>query len=67
MDPGWGWLLTGVVADIRLRVTAAGAGVSAPWLFRLAVELIVGGILAGALSAALIVVPVRLASGVRRP
>jgi hypothetical protein len=43
----------------------ADAGVSAPWLFRLAVELIVGGILAGALSAALITVPVRLASGAR--
>ena len=45
----------------------ADAGVSAPWLFRLAVELIVGGILAGALAAALIAVPVRLASGARRP
>ena len=43
----------------------ADAGISAPWLFRLAVELIVGGILLGALSAALIVVPVRLASGAR--
>jgi hypothetical protein len=159
MDLGWGWLLTGVVGDVRLRVTAAGAGspvfvavgpadrvsaylsgaayttvtgvgagglvshggtvrpapprtagiwvaqvagtgtqtlrwtaesgnwmavamnpggsagltvradagVSAPWLFRLAVELIVGGILAAALSAALIVVPLRLASGAWRP
>jgi hypothetical protein len=45
----------------------ADAGVSAPWLFRLAVELIVGGILAGALSAALIVVPARLASGAQQP
>jgi hypothetical protein len=43
----------------------ADAGVSAPLLFRLAVELIIGGILAGALSAALITVPVRLASGAR--
>ena len=43
----------------------ADAGVSAPWLVRLAVELIIGGILAGALSAALIMVPVRLASGPR--
>jgi len=157
MDLGWGWLLTGLVGDIRLRVTATGAGrpvfvavgpadrvsaylsgtayttvagtgadglvshggtarpappraagiwvaqvagtgtqtlrwtaerghwmavvmnpggsagltvradagVSAPWLFRLAIELIVGGILAAALSAALIAVPVRLASGAR--
>ncbi len=23
---GWGWLLSGVVGDVRLRVTAAGAG-----------------------------------------
>ena len=43
----------------------ASAGVSAPWLFRLAVELIIGGIMAGALSAALIMVPVRLAAGAR--
>jgi len=43
----------------------ADAGVSAPWLFQLAIELIVGGILAAALSAALIAVPVRLASGAR--
>jgi hypothetical protein len=45
----------------------ADAGVSAPWLFQLAAELIVGGILVGALAAALIVVPVRLASGAQRP
>jgi hypothetical protein len=43
----------------------ADAGVSAPWLFRLTVELIVGGAVLGALSAALIVVPVRLAAGAR--
>lgn len=41
----------------------ADAGVSAPGLFRLAVEVIIGGILAGVLSAALIWVPVRLAAG----
>jgi hypothetical protein len=45
----------------------ADAGVSAPWLFQLAVELIVAGILAAALAAALIVVPARLASGAQRP
>jgi hypothetical protein len=159
VDLGWGWLLAGIVGDVRLRVTAAGAGspvfvavgpagrvsaylsgtayttvtgtgagglvshggtarpapprtagiwaaqvagtgtqtlrwtaepgnwvavvmnpggspglsvradagLSAPWLFRLAVELIVGGILAAALSAALIVLPVRLASGAQQP
>jgi hypothetical protein len=39
----------------------ADAGISAPWLFRLAVELIITGVVLGALSAALIVVPVRLA------
>jgi hypothetical protein len=43
----------------------ADAGVSAPWLARLAAELFVAGIVAGALSAALIAVPVRLASGAR--
>jgi hypothetical protein len=43
----------------------ADAGVSVPWLFRLAVGLIVGGILAGVLSAALMWVPVRLAAGTR--
>ena len=26
VDLGWGWLLTGLVGDVRLRVTAAGAG-----------------------------------------
>jgi hypothetical protein len=41
----------------------ADAGVSAPGLTRLAVELIIGGILAGVLSAALIVAPVRMAAG----
>lgn len=43
----------------------ADAGVSAPGLFRLAVELIIGGVLAGVLSVALIVVPVRLAARAR--
>lgn len=43
----------------------ADAGVSAPLLFRLAVELIIGGMLVGALSVALVTVPVRLASGAR--
>jgi hypothetical protein len=41
----------------------ADAGVSAPGLFQLAVEVIIGGILAGLLSAALIWVPARLATG----
>lgn len=40
----------------------ADAGVSAPWLFRLALELIVGAIAVGALSVALIAVPLRLAA-----
>lgn len=41
----------------------ADVGVSAPGLARLAAELIAGGIILGALSAALIWVPVRLAAG----
>lgn len=43
----------------------ADAGVSAPGLFRLAVELIIGAIMAAALSVALIVIPVRMAAGTR--
>ena len=54
----------GGTAGLTVR---ADAGVSAPWLFRLAVELIIGGVMAGTLSAALIAVPLRLASGARRP
>lgn len=42
---------------------SADAGVSAPRLFELAVDLIIGGIAAGALAGALILVPVRLAAG----
>jgi hypothetical protein len=50
--------------------TIAGAGGphrpdDTPGLFRLAVELVMGGIMAGALSAALIIVPVWLAAGGR--
>ena len=41
----------------------ADAGVSAPGLLRLALQLIAGGVILGALSAALIWVPVRLAAG----
>ena len=40
----------------------AAAGVSTPWLFELSADLIIGAIAAGALSAALIIVPVRLAA-----
>jgi hypothetical protein len=46
-------------------VVHADAGVSAPALFRLAVKLVVGGLMVAALSAALIWVPVRLAAGAR--
>lgn len=56
----WGLLLTGLVGDVRVR---ADAGVSAPGLLRLALKLVAGGITLGALSAALIWVPVRLAAG----
>ena len=59
------WMVVAMNPDGSPGLTVrADAGVSAPWLFRLAVELIIGGILAGALSAALIIVPVRLAAGV---
>ena len=46
-------------AGVRVR---ADAGVSAPGLSRLAAEFIAGGVILGALSAALIWVPVRLAT-----
>jgi hypothetical protein len=60
------WMAVAMNADGSPGLAVrADAGVSAPLLFRLAVELIIGGILAGALSAALITVPVRLASGAR--
>ncbi len=43
----------------------ADAGIAAPWLFQLAVEFIIGGAAIGALSVAMVIVPVRLASRVR--
>ena len=62
------WIAVAMNPDGAAGLTVrADAGVSAPWLLELAVELIVGGIVAGALSAALIVVPVRLAAGAGRP
>ncbi len=60
------WMIVAMNPDGSAGLTVrAGAGVSAPSLFRLAVELIIGGIMAVALSAALIMVPVRLAAGAR--
>jgi hypothetical protein len=60
------WMVVAMNADGSPGLTVrADAGVRAPWLFHLAVELIVGGIVAGALSAALIMVPVRMASAGR--
>ena len=60
------WMAVAMNPDGSAGLTVrADADVEAPWLFRLAVEVIVGGILTGALSAALIIVPVRLASGAR--
>lgn len=57
------WTVVAMNADgsagVRVR---ADAGVSAPGLTRLALQLIAGGMIGGALSAALIWVPVRLAS-----
>ena len=40
----------------------ASVGMSAPFLLQLAIEMLVAGVLLAALSAALIVVPVRLAA-----
>jgi hypothetical protein len=60
------WMAVAMNPDGSAGLTVrADAGVSAPGLFRLAVELIIGGIMAGALSAALIAVPVRMAAGTR--
>jgi hypothetical protein len=60
------WMAVVMNRDASAGVTVrADAGVSAPWLFRLGVELVVGGIVIGALSAALIWIPVRLAAGAR--
>lgn len=60
------WMAVAMNPDGSAGLTVRGdAGVSAPGLSRLAVELIIGAVMAGALSAALIVVPVRLAAGAR--
>lgn len=60
------WMAVAMNPDGSPGLTVrADAGVSAPGLLRLAVELIIGGIMAGALSAALIAVPVRMAAGTR--
>ena len=60
------WMVVAMNPDGSPGLTVrADVGAQAPWLFRLAVELIVGGIVAGALSAALVIAPVRLASRVR--
>jgi hypothetical protein len=58
------WTAVAMNQDGSAGVTVrADAGVSAPGLARLAAELITAGIVLGALSAALIWVPVRLATG----
>jgi hypothetical protein len=60
------WMAVAMNPDGSPGLTVrADAGASAPWLFQLAVELIIGGLAVGALSVALIVVPIRLASGRR--
>jgi hypothetical protein len=60
------WTLVAMNPDGSPGLTVrADAGIQAPWLFRLAIEVLIGGFLLGALSAALIVVPIRLASGRR--
>jgi len=58
------WMAVAMNPDGSAGLTVrADAGVSAPGLTQLAAELIIGGIMAGALAAALIIVPVRLAAG----
>lgn len=58
------WMVVAMNPDGSAGMTVrADAGVSAPGLLRLAAEVIVGGIILGALSAALIWVPARLAAG----
>ena len=58
------WTVVAMNRDGSAGVTVrADAGVSAPGLVPLALELITGGVVLGALSAALIWVPVRLAAG----
>jgi hypothetical protein len=58
------WMAVVMNRDASAGLTVrADAGVSAPGLSQVALELLVGGMLAGALSAALIWVPVRLAAG----
>lgn len=60
------WMVVAMNSDGSAGLTVrADAGASASWLFQLAVDLIVGGIALGAASAALIIVPVRLASRTR--
>lgn len=60
------WMAVAMNPDGSAGLTVrADAGVSAPQLLQLAVELIIGGIVAGALSGALIWVPLRLAAGAR--
>lgn len=62
------WMLVAMNPDGSPGLTVrADVGIQAPWLFRLAIEVLIGGFLLGALSAALIVVPIRLASGRRWP
>lgn len=60
------WMAVAMNPDGSAGVTVrADAGVLAPGLLRLAVEAIIGGAIAALLSAALIIVPVRLAAGTR--
>jgi hypothetical protein len=59
-----GWTAVAMNPDGSPGLTVyADVGVSAPRLFELAVDLIIGGIAAGALAGAMILVPVRLAAG----
>jgi hypothetical protein len=60
------WMAVAMNPDGSPGLTVdANAGVSAPGLFRLAVETIIGGAIVGMAAAALIVVPVRMAARAR--
>lgn len=57
------WTIVAMNADGSAGLTVrASAGMSVPFLLQLAIEMLVAGVLLAALSAALIVVPVRLAA-----
>ena len=60
------WMMVAMNRDGSAGLAVrADAGISAPWLLQVAISLILGGLLLGVPATALIVVPVRMASGAR--